>query len=110
MDNKDLLERFHAYLAAFNSHSLLALKEYYDPKCIIVVDGETVAKDRNSMMVNYADFWAKMKKPVEAVDITPIKDGLLVILRDPNEGKDTEVEYIYNDKGLQVAHIVNGSK
>jgi hypothetical protein len=106
MDSARMMEQFHAYMAAFNSHSLLTLKEFYDPTCKIIVDGEIFAPDRSHMLVTYADVWAKMKKPVEALEISPIKNGLIVRLRDPNEGKDVEVEYFYNKKGLQIAHII----
>ena len=111
MDHAHLIELWHGYLAAFNSHSLLALKEFYDPKCTIIVDGQVFAKDRDAMMVNYPDIWAKMDKenrsPVVAVDIRPIENGLSVDLREGNEEKITTVEYLYNEKGLQIAHIVD---
>jgi hypothetical protein len=107
MDSTRLIEHWHKYFAAFNSHSLLALKEFYDPDCQIVLDGEILAFDRNSMLVNYADIWAKMKTPVEALDIRPIDHGLSVLMRDRTEGEDGTVEYLYNEKGLHIAHIVN---
>jgi|SRR5579871_4488512 len=106
MDHHDIVKLFHEYLAAFNSHSLLKLREFYDPSCKIIVDGEIFCPDRSHMLATYADVWAKMAKPVEALEIRPIKKGLIVLLRDPNEGKDTEVEYFYNSKGLQIAHVI----
>jgi len=108
METARLTEIWHDYLAAFNSHSMLALQEFYDRSCQIIVDGEIVANDRNGMMVNYADVWAKMKTtPVEALEIHPIEHGLSVLMRDRTEGEDGVVEYLFNDKGLHIAHIVN---
>ena len=110
MDTRRLLEIWHGYLAAFNSHCLLALKEYYDPTCQIVLDGDILAPDRNSMMVNYADVWAKMgTQAVEALDVKPIEHGLKVVLRIRSDGKDITVDYLYNNKGLQIAHILNSN-
>jgi hypothetical protein len=48
-----------------------------------------------------------MKTPVEALDIRPIDHGLSVLMRDRTEGEDGTVEYLYNEKGLHIAHIVN---
>jgi hypothetical protein len=108
METSRLIELWHDYFAAFNSHSMLALQEFYDRNCQIIVDGEIVANDRNSMMVNYADVWEKMNTtPVEALEVTPIEHGLSVLMRDRTEGEDGTVEYLYNDKGLHIAHIVN---
>jgi hypothetical protein len=111
MEHTQLIELWHRYLAAFNSHSLLALKEYYDPTCHIIVDGQVLAHDRDSMMVNYTDIWAKMikekKTPVEAIEIRPIENGLSVVLREGSNPKLATVEYLYNEKGLQIAHILD---
>jgi hypothetical protein len=108
METDRLIEIWHKYFAAFNSHSMLALQEFYDWNCQIIVDGEIVANDRNSMMVNYADVWEKMgTTPVEALEIRPIENGLSVLMRDRTEGEDGTVEYLINEKGLHIAHIVN---
>ena len=108
MDTRRLVEVWHGYLTAFNSHCLLALKDYYDPTCKVIVDGEVVAPDRNSMMVNYADVWRKMgQQKVEALDIKPIEHGLRVILRINSDKKDITADYLYNEKGLQIAHVLN---
>jgi hypothetical protein len=108
METNRLIELWHDYFSAFNSHSMLALQVFYDRNCQIIVDGEIVANDRNSMMVNYADVWEKMKTtPIEALEIHPIEHGLSVLMRDRTEGEDGTVEYLFNNKGLHIAHIVN---
>jgi len=111
MDHSRMVELWHQYIAAFNSHSLLCLKEFYDPHCSIVLNGEVLARDRDSMMVNYPDIWAKMvnekRTPVKAVEIRPIEHGLSVDLQEGSDPKQTTVKYLYNDKGLQIAHILD---
>src|SRR5271163_3184623 len=108
MDHNFILERFHGYLNAFNSHSHLALKEFYHPNCKVIIDGEMLAPDRNSMMVNYADVWRKMgTRTVDAMDIKPIQNGLRVVLRIPSDKKDITADYIFNEEGLQIAHFLN---
>jgi hypothetical protein len=70
---------------------LSAIKEYYDPTCHIILDGQVLAHDRDSMMVNYTDIWAKMikekKTPVEAIEIHPIENGLSIVLREGSNPK-----------------------
>jgi len=108
MDHELRLERFHGYLKAFNAHSLLELKQFYHPNCKVIIDGEIIAHDRNSMMVNYADVWREMgTRTVDALDIKGIQHGLRVVLRIPSDAKDITVEYIFDDDGLQIAHFLN---
>jgi len=62
MDYDKRVELWTQYFDAFHSRRILNLKEFYDPGCKIIVEGEVIANDRDHMLVNYADTWAKMKR------------------------------------------------
>jgi hypothetical protein len=108
MEKATLIDRWHGYLAAFNSHCLLDLKEFYHPNLKVIIDGAIIGSNRDSMMVFYADVWRKMGTlKVEPLDIKPTEHGLQVLLRIPSDKKDVTIDYLYDDKGLQIAHIID---
>jgi hypothetical protein len=44
----------------------------------------------------------KNKETCRAIGIEPSEERVLVVLRDPNEGKDGEVEYQFNEDRLML--------
>ena len=65
-----------------------------------------MAKTRDEMLPTYPVHWEKWPTPIELLDIRPIKSGVRTILRDWDNHRDLEVDYIYNDKNLQIKHDI----
>lgn len=106
MDDDHRVELYKEYLAAFNSKSLDGIKKCLSPDCICIHRGKVVAQNRTEMLPNYTAHWEMLSKPVEILDIHPIESGVYVKLRDWDNGKDVEVDYLYDENGLQIKHII----
>jgi hypothetical protein len=100
-----LIESYKAYLAAFNAHSISGIKSYISPDCIVDFNGKILANSREDMLPKYPAHWEKYPSAIELLEIRPIQGGVWVRLRSPNEGKDLELEYLYNEEGLQIKHV-----
>ena len=101
-----LIEDYKAYLAAFNAKSLSEIKEHLSPECTAYFQGKLCAESREDMLPTYTAHWEKWPTPVELLDIRAIESGVWTLLRDWDNRKDVEVEYIYNDKNLQIRHNI----
>jgi hypothetical protein len=110
MNPDSLIELYKTYLAAFNAHSLDEVKQCLSPDCSVFVEfnGKTLANNRDEMLPGYkSDFeGTKFLKPVELLEIGALGNGVWTKLRNHNDDKVVEVEYYYNDEGLQVRHVI----
>jgi len=108
MNDDRRVELYKEYLAAFNSKSLDGIKKYLSPDCTYVLRGKVVAQNRTEMLPAYTAHWEMLSKPVEILDIHSIENGVYVKLRDWDNSKDVEVDYLYDENGLQIEHIIKG--
>jgi hypothetical protein len=60
------------------------------------------------MLPNYSAHWKTLSSPIDILEITPIEGGVWTVLRVHDEGRDMEVEYYFNEEGLQIKHIIKG--
>jgi hypothetical protein len=109
MDGDRLIELYKTYLAAFNAHSLEGVKECLSPTCcaLIAFTGKQI-HSRAELLPQYIDDFAsgRFSQPITIREIRPINRGVWVTLINPNDGKDVEVEYYYNEEGLQIFHLI----
>jgi hypothetical protein len=110
MNPDSLIELYKTYLAAFNAHSLDEVKQCLAADCSVFVEfnGKTLANNRDEMLPGYkSDFeGTKFSKPVELLEIRAFENGVWTSLRNHNDDKVIEVEYYYNDEGLQIRHVI----
>jgi len=106
MDDSQRIESYKAYLDAFNQHSLSKTLAFLSPNCVGERDGKVLSKSRDEMVPNYLSHWERIKSPIELLDIRAIESVVWVKLRSPDEGYDAEVEYFYNEEGLQIKHAI----
>ena len=110
MTGDQLVESYKAYLAAFNAHSFSGIKSYISPDCTVDYNGRRLANSREDMLPTYPAHWEKYPSGIELQEIRPIESGVWVRLRNWEQGKDLEVEYLYDENGLQIKHIIKEVK
>lgn len=106
MTPDELVADYTTYLAAFNAKSFSGIKDHLSPDCTVYFQGKQIAKNRDEMLPTYPVHWEKWPTPVELLDIRPIESGVRTILRDWDNHRDMEVDYIYNDKNLHIKHDI----
>ena len=102
------IELYKQYLSAFNAHSLSEIEKCLSPDCTVEVKGKVHTRGRDAMLPNYTAHWERQGTPIEVREIKEIENGVWVILRDWDDGKELEVEYYYNDEGVQIKHNIKG--
>jgi hypothetical protein len=102
------IELYKTYLAAFNAHSLTGIRDCLSPACTIEYQGRQASKNREEMLPNYPAHWKTLSNPIEILEIRPITGGVWTLLRVHDEGRDGEVEYYFDEEGLQIKHIIKG--
>jgi hypothetical protein len=108
MDDSQRIQAYKAYLDAFNRHSLKEIESFLSPDCTAEKDGNILSKNREEMLPNYTSHWERISSPIELLDIGAIESGVWVKLRSPDENYDLEVDYYYNNEGMQVKHVIKG--
>jgi len=108
MDGDRHIEMYKIYLAAFNARSLSGIKDCLAPSCTVEFQGKQASRNREEMLPNYSAHWKTLSSPIDILEITPIEGGVWTILRVHDEGRDMEVEYYFNEEGLQIKHIIKG--
>jgi hypothetical protein len=104
LNDEQRIAAYKGYLAAFNEKSLTKIKEYLSPDCVTVYKGEV--NNYEGMIPTYTAHWEREPSPIELREIRPIKDGVWVMLRNVDKCYDLEVEYYYNEEGLQIKHDI----
>jgi hypothetical protein len=108
MDGDRHIELYKIYLAAFNARSLSGIKDCLAPTCTVEFQGKQVSKNREEMLPNYSAHWKTLSSPIDILEIKPIQGGVWTLLRVHDEDRDIEVEYYFNEEGLQIKHIIQG--
>jgi hypothetical protein len=60
------------------------------------------------MLPKYTAHWKTLSNPIDILEIRPIEGGVWTLLRVHDEGRDGEVEYYFDEEGLQIKHIIKG--
>jgi hypothetical protein len=102
------IELYKKYLAAFNARSLSGIKDCLSPDCTVEYQGKQASKNREEMLPNYPAHWKTLSGPIDILEIRPIEGGVWTLLRVHDEGRDGEIEYYFDEEGLQIKHIIKG--
>lgn len=108
MDGDRQIEMYKIYLAAFNARSLSGIKDCLAPTCTVEFQGKQVSNNREEMLPKYSAHWKTLSSPIDILEIKPIEGGVWTLLRVHDEDRDIEVEYYFNEEGLQIKHIIKG--
>lgn len=108
LDGDRLIELYKAYLAAFNAHSMSGIKDHLSPDCTAWYKGKKTALNREEMLPSYTAHWEKFQSPIEIEEIRPIDGGVWVMLRNRDQNQFVEVNYDYDENGLQIKHDIKG--
>jgi hypothetical protein len=108
LNGDQLIELYKAYLAAFNCHSMSGIKDHLSPGCTSWSKGKQITRNREEMLPHYTEHWEKFQSPIEIEEIRPIDGGVWVMLKNHDGNQFVEVNYYYDENGLQIKHDIKG--